>query len=136
MVFVPRGRVMRTAFLMTFLAVTSSSSIAGWVLIGEQGAYASYVDSGTAEKNGTVVRMWNLVDAKVVQTTKTGGRYMSAKAQSEYDCAGRKTRLISFSLHAANMGEGAVISSESGRGKWAPAPTDKNSLWKIACERR
>ena len=124
---------MRKAILMLLLAVVSSSAIAAWVKVGYNDTliyFDYYVDSATS-RDGSKVKMWDMKDFKTAQTATDGQKYRSVKLQREYDCKGAKDRVLNLSVHSGNMGEGKVIWSLAGHGKWEPSVSVP--YLKIAC---
>ena len=121
------------AFVLFLLA--STSTWAGWSVIGSTGNADVYVDSATIRQQDTLVKMSSLLDFKTIQRA-VEGPYLSQKAQQEYDCEGERYRTLSASFHSGHMGDGQVIfSSDEPQETWEPvAPgTVGEGFWKIAC---
>ena len=121
--------------LAIFLLLLSSPAWAAWKSVGEDATATSYVDPATIVRNGSTAKMWSLLDFKAFQRMVEVG-YFSGKTQIEYDCAERKARGLSLSLHAGHMGEGKVIYEDTSPHEWTPVPpeTMTETLWKIACK--
>jgi hypothetical protein len=117
-----------------FLLLLSSPVRAEWNSVGEDDATASYADPATIARSGNTAKMWSLLDYKAFQRMVEVG-YFSQKALVEYDCAGRKIRGLSLSLHAEHMGEGKVIYEDTSPHEWEPVSsgTVSETLWKVAC---
>lgn len=128
---------MRKIVLMALLSAMSSSAIAEWIKVGSNEKTAIYVDSTTIQRTGSMATMWHLID---FQTAKKdmGEPYMSTKDQNEYDCSEKKLRRRAFSEHSKNMGEGAVVYSDSFTAKWRPVTPESGIqiLWETACGKR
>lgn len=118
-----------------FLLVASNAAWAAWQSIGEDNAAVLYADPATIVKSGNTAKLWSLHDYKDFQRMVEVG-YFSQKALVEYDCAERKTRSLSLSLHAEHMGEGKVIYEDTSAQEWRPVPpkTITETLWNIACK--
>jgi len=121
------------AFVLLLLG--STSTWAGWYVIGNTGNADVYVDDATIRQEDTLVKMWSLFDFKTIQQVAEG-TYLSQKAQQEFDCEGEKYRTLYASFHSGHMGDGRVIFSSDEPGEaWEPvAPgTVGEGFWKIAC---
>jgi hypothetical protein len=71
--------------LIILLLLSSGPVNAEWVEVGGYDRLTSYTDTATIRRKGNVVRMWDLIDFKTVQTS-AGKPYLSVKAVREYDC--------------------------------------------------
>jgi hypothetical protein len=121
--------------LAMFLLLVSSPTWAAWKSVGEDATAISYVDPATLVRTGNTVKMWSLLDFKAFQRMVEVG-YFSGKTQIEYDCADRKARGLSISLHAGHMGKGKVIYEDTSPHEWETVTpeTTTDTLWKIACK--
>lgn len=121
--------------LAVFLLLLSSSAWAGWKSIGEDDTAKTYADPATIVRKGNTATMWSMLDYKSFQRMVEVG-YFSQKAQVEYDCAARRLRGLSVSLHAEKMGEGKVIYEDTSPHEWEPVSPDTMTeiLWKVACK--
>jgi hypothetical protein len=112
---------MGKALLMGLLAVVSSSAVAKWVEIGGNESATAYADLATIEKAGNLVKMWDLLDFKVVQARPYGTPYRSQKTQQEYDCKEERARILDALRYSENMGGGEEARAESDSDEWKPA---------------
>jgi hypothetical protein len=121
--------------LAIFLLLLSSAAWAEWTSIGEDNTAASYADPATIVRSDDTAKMWSLFDYKAFQRMVEVG-YFSQKALVEYDCAKRKARSLSLSLHADHMGEGKVIYEDASPHEWEQVlpQTITEMLWNIACK--
>lgn len=103
--------------LAVFLLLLSSPAWAGWKSVGEDNAGTSFADPATIVRKGSTATMWSLFDYKDFQRMVEVG-YFSQKAHVEYDCAERRLRGLSVSLHADKMGEGKVIYEDTSPHDW------------------
>jgi hypothetical protein len=128
---------MRKIILMLLLAVVSSSAMAEWVNLGNDGDITAYVEPTTIRKDGNTAEMWYLVDYKT--TKKIDGKlYMTLKSQSQFDCKKEQYRILSISYYSGNLGGGEVVSSSNKISTWEPVPPKSISeaLWNYACGKK
>ena len=117
------------------LLLVSGTAWAEWKNVGEDGAAAVYADPATIVRNGNTAKLWSLLDYKDFQRMVEVG-YFSQKTLVEYDCAERRARGLSLSLHAEHMGEGKMIYEDTSPREWSPVPAQSitETLWTIACK--
>jgi hypothetical protein len=122
--------------IAVLLAVFSTNSMAEWTRVGGDGdGITTYTDLSTIRKSGDRVKMWDLMDYKVVQTVGST-RYLSLVAQDEYDCKEETRRTLALIFYSKNMGAGEVVFN-SGAMHEEPQPISpgsmENTLFKVAC---
>ena len=144
-----RMAVVAAAFLATFAGIkyakeasqAESAQVkiekvkaAGWVKVEGNEFVTSYAAPATARKTGDTAKMLALVDFKTVNASG-GYPHMSTKTQHEYDCKENQWRLLYFSYHSGNMGEGELVYSDTEPGTWEPVKPGSGTQirWKIAC---
>jgi hypothetical protein len=121
--------------LITLLVLSSGPAYAEWVrALNNQTDPTLYVDSDTIRRNGTVVKWWELLDYKTVQTV-AGISFLSMKVQREYDCAGEQIRVLAMADFSGNMANGKVVFSDFTQSNWVPVQPESmgQTLWKAAC---
>jgi len=127
---------MNKLLLTLMLAVVSSSAVAEWVYVGTTDKSTVYADPTTIRKSGNKVKMWALYDFNLVKEIG-GNKYLSKKFQDEYDCKEEQERMLYFSEHSENMGEGDVVyvGYKLPDKNWTPIPPGSivEGLWKFAC---
>ena len=125
---------MKRLLMGLMLLVTAGAASAEWTIAGGNDEFVQYVDRATIRRNGNLVKMWDLMDNKTVQTD-AGDSHLSSKAQQEYDCKEEKSRTLAFTWFGGQMGSGKVVFSNSDPGKWRPIEPGSigETLWKIAC---
>jgi len=125
---------MREAILAILLAVASSSAAAEWVEVDSDETLTFYINPTTIRRDGNLVRMWELLEYKTARM-RDKVKYMSSKAESEYDCKAEQLRTLSLSLHSGNMAGGGAVYSTDDPDNWRPVPRGGGIevLWKIAC---
>jgi hypothetical protein len=131
---------MRKAIVMFLLAIASSSANAEWAYFGtavvRDGVVMAYVNQSTIRRNGKMVTMWILYDAKTPRKFEDS-TYLSSMGQDEYDCETGQSRNLAVLLYSENRGHGSVVSKSSApSSSWDPAPPDSMAghLLKYACE--
>lgn len=129
---------MRRTILALLLAATSGAAAADfgkWEMVDRTDAFVIYADTATIRRLGEQVQMWELSDARTDKALAMVRNARSFKMEREYDCARQQLRLLYVSWHSENMGEGAIVGSNSVPGPWQPvlAGTIGERLWKIAC---
>jgi hypothetical protein len=121
---------------MILLAVVSSSAAAEWVKVSVSAAGNTYVDTATILKAGDKVKMWKLMDYKIVADPNSP--YKSVKRQYEYDCKGKLRRLLFASSFSDRMGKGEILTTVDEPANWMPIVRGSvgEILWKVACGKR
>jgi hypothetical protein len=121
--------------VMILLSVISGNVAAEWVEVNHNEHATGYANPATIVKDGNIVKMWQLVDFKTITKFTDGAPFMSDKSQEEYDCKEKQSRTIIYSLRSGNMGEGAVVFSDSNPTKWEPVMSGSKmeQFWNIAC---
>ena len=121
--------------IAALLAVFSTGVMAEWTMVGGNDDQTTYADLSTIRKSGDKVKMWDLMDCKVVRTV-SGSRFLSVVAQDEYDCKEETSRPLAFNWYSKNMGQGEVVYT-SGTLHVEPRPiapgSIDNTLFKVAC---
>lgn len=117
----------------------SSNAIADWIPIGENNRSTAYVDTAI-RRTGDNVIFWALYNYKSVQESPVSGKkYLSEKSQGEMDCKSERTRILFFTWHSDQMGNGVVVHTGNKIRDWETtgAPGSfANAFWKIICGKR
>jgi hypothetical protein len=121
--------------LITLLLLSSGPAYAEWVRVsGTDDGLIAYVDLNTIRREGHFVTVWVLYDYK---TSRTVGKalMLSSKAQHEYDCAEKRSRVLALGDYDSRMGMGKVINSDLRHSEWAPVEpwTINQRMWTFAC---
>ena len=129
-----REEMMKRLLMGLMLLMTATAARAEWTIAGGNDNYIAYADRATIRRNGNLVKMWNLLDYKTVQTV-AGWSYLTQSAQQEYDCKEEKKRILAFTWFDGKMGSGKVVVSDSDTNRWTPnlPGSVDEALWKIAC---
>lgn len=127
----------RLAFA-TILAFACGSAAAEWTAVGGNAKiFEAYADKGTIESVGGSVRMSGLYDFLMPDFSADGQPQSSTVVLREYDCPGRRVRLLAYVDYAGRMGKGRVISPPNAKGpaRWedvVPGALDEKFL-DLAC---
>jgi surface-adhesin protein E len=124
--------------LTTLLLLCTGSVYAEWVAIGStDDGTTAYADPDTIRRKAEIVKMWILFDFKTTQTV-AGHLVLSIKGQEEYDCDGKRRRVLTFSEFSGNMGGGQEVNSTPGEGTWVPVAPEGvvQTLWTFACGKK
>jgi hypothetical protein len=108
-----------------------------WALLGTSAANGGmdvYVARTTIRRSGHSAQMWDLWDFKTAHQFE-GKRFLSARNQYEYDCAGTRRRMLSTVGYSGHMGQGTVIGSGNRTDAWEAVPQSGpiRDYWNIAC---
>lgn len=126
----------RIVLFPAFLIALTCDVEAGWLQIAENERLVTYIDTVT-RTNGSNVVTWVLFDYKLAQESPRSGRqYSSEKVQYEIDCVSEKARVLFFTWHSANMGNGTVVYTGKTPTDWEPTSSPASIasvLWKYAC---
>jgi hypothetical protein len=130
---------MKRVVLPLILAVLSGNAAAEWVRFGENDRSVGYADT-EIRRSGDRVVVSVLFDYKSIQESpRTGRRYLSEKGQREIDCRSDRERVLFFTWHAEQMGNGVVVYTGNKPTNWEPTTSPGSIsaiLWKFACGKR
>jgi len=130
----------RAAAIMAALALFASGTVrAEWLLLGvEDGIYSAYGDPDTIRRVDGKVRMQGLYDFPHGDFTPDGRVVQSTRVTREYDCEGRRVRLLGHVDHAGRMSAGAAVGIGTEPSRWesvTEASMDER-FWNMACRAR
>lgn len=125
---------MRTLFLMMLFAL-NNSAMADWVKVHGSAIQVTYANPATIDLTGSNIKMGLLSDYKKPQKYE-GRQFLSVMSQNEYDCDDAQVRMLSYSLHAGNMGKGEVVYTDPSRTPWkqVAAKSADEIAWKSVCD--
>lgn len=139
----PRAYVFGFWSLITLLVLNSGSVYAEWVAMEKDylspGLQTVYIDPDSIRREGNLVTLWQLIDFKWMQGSARGpARFMSTKTHKQFDCAGKRVRLLAFTEFSHSMGTGIPVDGYIDSGHWMPVEPDSmnQALWEIACGNR
>ena len=128
--------VNRCSGLALALAFCATGASAQWTALGGGNRiYVPYADQATIRGLGANVSMAGLYDFRNGDLTPEGRPFFSTVVLREYDCRGRRVRLLSYIDFSGPMGTGSVVTSVSRAGRWEPIVEGAldEGYWKIAC---
>jgi hypothetical protein len=103
---------------------------------------ALYVDLDSIHRQGNLVTLWQLIDFRWMQGNAGMGplgfgphRFLSTTTQKQFDCRGKRVRLLAFTEYSHHMGTGIPANGYVDPDNWIPiAPGSINeALWEIGC---
>jgi hypothetical protein len=132
--------------LITLLVLSSVPAYAEWVVVEKDyllpGLQTVYVDPDTIRREGNLVAMWQLIDFKSMQGNAGMGpfgfgphRFLSTKTHKQFDCAGKRLRLLAFTEFSRGMGTGIPANGYVDSSNWLPVEPESinQALWGVAC---
>ena len=101
------------------LALFSGAAAADWTGVGRANEiYTAYADRDSIRRQGSMATMHGLYDFRRQDFTPEGRGLYSTAVLREYDCAGRRVRLLSAIDFSGRMGEGTAVSTSRTPGRW------------------
>jgi hypothetical protein len=129
--------------LISLLVLVSESVYAEWVAVEKDylapGRQTVYIDPDSIHSEGNLVTLWQLIDFKWMQGSARGpARFMSTKTHKQFDCDGKRVRLLAFTEFSHSMGTGISVDGHIDSGHWMPIEPDSMNyaLWEVACGNR
>jgi hypothetical protein len=129
--------------LVLLLVLSSESVYAEWDAVEKDylspGLQTVYIDPDSIRREGNLVTLWQLIDFKWMQGSARGpARFMSTKTHKQFDCAGKRVRLLAFTEFSHSMGTGIPVDGHIDSGHWMPVEPDSvnHALWEVACGNR
>jgi len=126
--------------LIILLALNSGSVYAEWVAVEKDylspGLQTVYIDRDSIRREGNLVTLWQLIDFKWMQGSARGpARFMSTETHKQFDCAGRRVRLLAFTEFSHSMGTGIPVDGHVDSANWLPVEPDSMNyaLWEVVC---
>ena len=126
--------------LITLLFLSTVPAYAEWVAVEKDyllpGLQTVYVDPDTIRREGNLVTLWQLIDFKTMQGNGRGAhRFLSTKIHKQFDCAGKRLRLLAFTEFSRRMGTGIAANGYVDKDNWLPVEPESinHALWEVAC---
>ena len=112
-------RAIPSRALACVLVVLSTAAVADWTPVGSGDYIASaYADKATLRRSGPMAKMSGLYDFRRQDFTPSGKGLFSTVVLREYDCSGRRVRLLSSIDFAGPMGGGEIVDTSDRAGRW------------------
>lgn len=129
----------RLVLAALMLALFSASATAEWLRIGENNRSVAYIDTAI-RRSGDTATYWVMFDYKAVQESARSGRqYLSEKAQREIKCRSERDRILFFTWHTEQMGNGIVVYTGKNPTNWEPTSSPgsfANGFWQFICGKK
>ena len=112
--FHPR-RALLLAVLLVPLAAFAQKLVGAngeWVGLGRNENFRAYLDQRSVQRNGDLVRVYQLTDFATAQWADERTVVGSIRALVEYDCARARTRTLALEAYSEQMGEGRLVANE------------------------
>ena len=121
------------SFATVFLLIASSIVYAAdWVKIGWSDAFATYIDRASLVKNGSLRKVWVILDYK----EKQEDGFLSERSSEEFECRQRLYRTRDINTFSGQMGQGQTVThTPLGDSEWREIPPDSivATVFKTAC---
>ena len=130
--FHPRRALLLAVLLVPLAAFAQKLDGANgeWVGLGRNENFRAYLDQRSVQRNGDLVRVYQLTDFATAQWADERTVVGSIRALVEYDCARARTRTLALEAYSEQMGEGRLVANEQKPdAKWeaiAPGGTGEN----------
>ena len=122
--------------VLLVLVLVSGGAQADWTGVGRANEiYSAYADRDSIRRQGSMATMHGLYDFRRQDFTPEGRGLYSTAVLREYDCAGRRVRLLSSIDFSGRMGEGTAVSTSRTPGRWEPVLEGgiDDAYWTVAC---
>lgn len=134
---------MKRLLPIILLVLSGGPAFAEWVALESQyqslGLQTVYVDPATIRREGDLVTLWQLTDYTWKQGNIIGSRrFASTTTHKEFDCTGKRVRLLAFTDFLGHMGTGSAASGYVDQDTWLPVEPEtlNHALWEVACGQR
>ena len=108
-----------TRAIPSLLLLASGAAAAEWTAVGRANEiYAAFADKASIRRRGDLAIMDGLYDFRRQDFTPEGRALHSTVVLREYDCAGRRVRLLSLIDFSGHMGEGSAVATSSEPRRW------------------
>jgi hypothetical protein len=110
---------MRRRLVACLAALACGDAVADWTAVGTANEiYAAYADTASIRSSGARTTMVGLYDFRRKDFTPEGLALLSTVVLREYDCAGRRVRLLHAVDFSGHMGGGEAVSVSERPGRW------------------
>lgn len=119
------------------LAFWCAGAAADWTPVGDGDYIASaYADKASIRRAGALAKMSGMYDFRRQDFTPAGRALLSTVVLREYDCGGRRVRILSSIDFAGAMGKGEAVDTSNRVGRWEDivAGALDETFWNIACK--
>jgi hypothetical protein len=94
------------------------------------------IDRASIEKDGSVRRVWTMLDYRDPQKSAQGKTYLSSRALMEMECVKKQVRTRSMALYSGHHLGGDALTSEGTFDQWQAVPPNSPvfTMFKVVCE--
>ena len=114
--FRPRRALLLAVLLLPLAALAQKTDGANpeWIGLGRNENFRAYLDQRSVQRNGDLVRVYQLTDFATAQWADERTVVGSIRALVEYDCARARarTRTLALEAYSEQMGEGRLVANE------------------------
>lgn len=128
--------------LITLLFLSSIPANAEWVAVEKDyllpGLQTVYIDPDTILREGNLITVWQLVDFKAMQGGRSPTRFFSTKTHKQFDCVGKRVRLLAFTEFTDGMGTGEPTGGYVDKDTWLSVQPESitQALWEVICSKK
>jgi hypothetical protein len=128
--------------LIMFFVLSSGPANAEWVAVEKDyllpGLQTVYIDPDTILREGNLVTVWQLVDFKAMQGGRSPTRFFSTKTHKQFDCVGKRFRLLGFTEFTDGMGTGEPTGGYVDKNTWLSVQPESitQALWEVICSEK
>jgi hypothetical protein len=128
--------------LIALLVLSIAPAYAEWAEVDKDyfspGLWTIYIDPDSLQREGNLVTVWQLVDFKTMQGGRSPTRFLSTKTHKQFDCAGKRFRLLAFTEFTDGMGTGIPDDGYVDKDNWLPVEPESVSqaLWEAVCGKK
>jgi hypothetical protein len=105
-------------------------------MLGRNENFRAYLDQRSVQKNGDLVRVYQLTDFVTAQWIDGQTVIGSIRALVEYDCARPRSRTLALEAYSEQMGEGRLVANEQNPdAEWEEAASGGSTehVWRQVC---
>jgi hypothetical protein len=127
---------MKLSGIVILLMMYSGTAMADWKPVGQANEiYAAFADRATIHRKGSLATMHGLYDFRKQDFTPEGLGLYSTAVLREYDCAGRRVRLLSAIDFSGHMGAGTPVATSNEPRRWEDVVAGgiDDEFWQVAC---
>ena len=129
-------------FLLPLLVFSRARYGAGvdgeWISLGRTENFRLYLDQSSVQRNGDLVRVFQLTDFTTAQWVDERTVVGSIRSLVEYDCSQPRARTLALEAYSEQMGEGRLVAGEqkpdAGWEDVAPGGVGENTR-KLVCRK-
>jgi hypothetical protein len=130
--------LMKLLFLAGCVLLGSGPAWAEWLAVDRIPISRStvYLNPNTIHREKDLVSMWALFDYEGERHIEGSASLVSSsKNHYEYECTGKRQRLLEHVSLSDRMGTGRIVDRMSNAQPWQPVPPEgpEHSLWTAAC---